>query len=41
VILTLEHEGANAGMLEWIQIHSWHSAFGFFCNIQTHFLRDR
>jgi len=35
VILTLEHEGANAGMLEWIQIHSWHSVFGFFCSIQT------
>ena len=35
VILTLEHEGANAGMLDWIQIHSWHLAFGFFCSIQT------
>jgi len=35
VLMTLHHEGANAGLLEWIRIHSWHSAFYFNCIVET------
>ena len=33
LVLTLHHEGANAGLLDWIKIYSWHSEFGYICDI--------
>lgn len=35
VVLTLQHEGANAGMLDWVLLHSWHQSFGFYCSVET------
>jgi len=33
LVMVLQHEGSNAGMLEWIKIHPWHSAFEYFCEV--------
>eukprot|EP00092_Neocalanus_flemingeri_P033105 GFUD01036000.1.p1 GENE.GFUD01036000.1~~GFUD01036000.1.p1 ORF type:complete len:509 (-),score=111.87 GFUD01036000.1:306-1832(-) len=33
LMMNLSHEGSNAGMLEWIKIHPWHSAFEYFCQV--------
>lgn len=35
VKLMLSHTGSNAGLLEYVRIHSWHTAASYLCPIQT------